>query len=51
MNEPCLLCTDPKISFFNILKHFCSDMEDIKKNICEIHKQPLSEMAMEFMNK
>ena len=49
--QKCILCTQPKFSFYDILHHFCGNMDRIKDNICEIHEQPLSEMATEFLNK
>ena len=49
MTGKCILCEDPKIDFYGIMKHYCSDIKKIKAEICEIHKQPLAEMAGGFL--
>lgn len=47
----CPLCDEPKIDFFNIVKKYCSDMKQIEKDLCDIHKQPFVEMGLEFIHK
>jgi len=47
----CPLCDEPKIDFYNIMKNYCSNMEQIKKDLCDIHKQPFVEMGMVFFRK
>ena len=34
----CMICANPDVSFYDIIKHFCSDMKKITKNICVNHK-------------
>lgn len=47
----CPLCENPRIDFYNLMKMYCSNVDKIKEDICEIHKQPLSEMALEYSQK
>lgn len=48
---PCMICTDPNVTAYNILHKFSSNMEKIKKNICNDHKSTLAQKTLEFMNK
>lgn len=45
----CPLCEDPEIDFYNIVKNYCSDMDKISKDLCDIHDQPFVEMGLEFI--
>lgn len=47
----CPLCDEPKIDFYGILKKYCSNMKQIGKDLCDIHKQPFVEMGLEFTKK
>lgn len=47
----CPLCDEPKLDFYNLMKKYCSNVDQMKKDICEIHRQPLSEMALNFWEK
>lgn len=48
--EPCILCEQPHISFFDIMKHFCGRDKELQSNMCDIHDTPFEEMAKEFFD-
>jgi len=41
----CPLCEEPNLDFYNLMKRYCSNIKAIRKDICEIHQQPLAEMG------
>jgi hypothetical protein len=47
----CPLCDEPKLDFYNLMKKYCSNIQQIKKDICEIHKQPLVELTLGYQKK
>lgn len=48
---PCMICTDNTVSYYDIMKQFCSDMSKINKNICEKHMDTLRIKCQEFIVK
>jgi hypothetical protein len=47
----CMLCQDDTIGYFDIARHFCSDFEKIKQNICKDHKRLFAQKMAEFFDK
>jgi len=47
----CVICTNNEISFYDILKMFCSDMGLIFRNICEKHKDLFYIKRDQFLEK
>jgi hypothetical protein len=45
----CMICTDDKVSYYDIMKEFCSDMNKIQKNICNKHVDSFNEKRLEFL--
>jgi hypothetical protein len=45
----CMICTDGKVSYYDIAKEFSSDTNKIKKNICNKHVNSLNEKLAEFV--
>jgi hypothetical protein len=45
----CVMCTDESIEFKDILVKFNEDWDDIESNICENHRDKLTDIANEFM--
>lgn len=45
----CMICTDSKVSYYDIMKEFCSDMNKIQKNICNKHAKSFNEKLAEFI--
>lgn len=49
LNEiPCMICTDNTVSYYDIMKEFCSDMTKITKNICNEHVESFNQKLKEF---
>lgn len=44
----CMLCSDNTVSYFDIMKRFCSDMSKISSNICKNHADVFNEKRKEF---
>lgn len=48
----CIICQDEGIDFYDIMKHFCSDMTAIANNLCNKHIPSFNDKRLEFlMNK
>ena len=45
----CIICNNPTITFFNIMKEFCSNFEKIKDNICKNHAKSFNEKRFNFL--
>lgn len=45
----CMICTDSTVSYYDIMKEFCSDMNKIQKNICNKHVDSFNEKRLEFI--
>ena len=45
----CMICTDGKVSYYDIMKEFCSDMNKIQKNICNKHVDSFNEKLKVFV--
>lgn len=48
---PCMICTNPDVAYYDIIKQFCSDMRKITKNICVNHRINFNDKQMEFFDK
>ena len=48
VGKECMICTDDKVSYYDIAKEFCSDMDKIQKNICNKHVDQFNEKLKEF---
>lgn len=49
VEKECMICTDSMVSYYDILKEFCSDMSKIQKNICKKHVDSFNEKLKEFV--
>lgn len=34
---PCMICTDSNVSYYDIMKQFCSNIHKVRENICDKH--------------
>lgn len=46
----CMLCTNLDITYYDIMKNFCSDMTKITDNICQDHIDDFNRKQKEFLN-
>ncbi len=44
----CMICTKDTVSYYEIMKEFCSDRAKIKKNICNKHIDSFNKKIKEF---
>jgi len=47
----CPICNDLNLDFYNLMKMYCSDMDKIKQDVCDVHVFNLRSMALEFFHK
>lgn len=47
----CMICINENVSFFDIMKEFCSDMKKIADNICPKHQILFERKRQEFLMK
>lgn len=47
----CMICTNGTVTYFDIMKRFCSNMDKIRKNICSMHIDTFEIKRKQFAEK